>query len=250
MPVNKNRAYQKGMALIKLGSLAQDVRGSQNGLTFSRNKGGAYVRQKVTPVNPNTSAQRGVRAAFAANSKLWSGTMTAAQRAAWVAYASTYPYTNIFGDSSVLTGLAMSMAKNQVLNQLAVAAIVQPPVDNSVAAIPAATTMTANHTTPIISIATPAQSAAADTDYYVFMTPALPAGRNPSESTYRFVGSYAPSAAGVTVGAAGVNYGKWAARFGALTVSNVGNIIWAVISQVSISKGNVTVGVKLSAVVT
>lgn len=238
------------MALIKMGALAQDVRGSQNGLTFSRNKGGAYVRQKVSPVNPATEAQRAVRQNFAINTKLWSGTMTAAQRATWVTYAATYPYTNVFGDSSVLTGLAMSVAKNQVLAQLAVAPIVTAPVDNSVAAIPLPTSMTANHATPAITIVTGAQSAPADTDYYVFMTGCLPAGRNPGESAYRFIGAFAPSAAATLVGAGSALYGTWAARYGALGVGNVGNIIWAVVSQVSKTKGNITVGSKLSVIVT
>lgn len=230
------------MALIKLGSLAQDVRGSQNGLTFSRNKGGAYVRQKVSPVQPNTPAQRAVRQAFAINTKLWSGTMTAAQRAAWATYAATYPYSNVFGDSSVLTGLAMSVAKNQVLNQLASASILTPPIDNSVTAIPLPISMSANHLTTALVVQTPAQAAPADTDYYVFATGSLPAGRNPSESAYRFIGSYAPIAAGTVITLST----KWAAKFGAMVL---GNVIWVVVSQVSITKGNITVGSKLVATV-
>lgn len=238
------------MALIKLGSLAQDVRGSQNGLTFSRNKGGAYVRQKVSPVQPNTPAQRLVRQNFSTNTKLWSGTMTAAERAAWMAYALTYPYTNVFGDSSVLTGLAMSVAKNQVLAQVLVAPILTPPVDNSVTAIPTPSAATINHTTPTMSITTPAQAAPADTDYYVFATPGLPAGRNPSEATYRFIGNFAPVAAGVTVGVSPTLMTAWNAKFGAVGSLLPGNVVWFIVSQVSITKGNITVGTKLKATVT
>lgn len=232
------------MALIKLGSLAQDVRGSQNGLTFSRNKGGAYVRQKVSPVQPNTPSQRAVRQAFAINSKLWSGTMTAAERAAWVAYATTYPYVNVFGDSSVLTGIAMSMAKNQVLNQIGGGSLLTPPVDNSVTGITNPVSMIANHTGTVLTVTTSSsQSAPADTSYYVFATPSLPAGRNPGESIYRFIGVYAPAALATTI-LLGPN---WATKFGAM---QVGNVVYAVIAQVSISKGNITVGTKLKATVT
>lgn len=229
------------MALIKLGSLAQDVRGSQNGLTFSRNKGGAYVRQKVSPVQPRTPAQLAVRENFSLNTKRWSGTMTQADRDSWTAYATTYPYTNVFGDASVLTGLAMSVARNQVLNQCGVASILAAPTDNSVTPIPVVLSFQTESGPFGLDFSTAAQAAPADTLYYVFATPALPAGRNPGESIYRFLNTYAPVAAATTVDLTD----DWSNLFGA-AVS--GQIIWAVIAQVSKTKGNITVGQKFSTV--
>lgn len=230
------------MALIKLGNAVQDARGTLNGSVFSRNKGGAYMRTKVSPVQPNTAAQRAVRANFASNSKMWSGILSAPQRAAWVAYATTYPYSNVFGDASVLTGLAMLMAKNQVLLQTGHAVIQDPPVDNSVDPIPVPTALSASSVTGDIGFATPAEAAAADTWYYIFMTPQLPVGQNPSESRYRFVAALPPAAAAVLIDVTD----QWADIFGSLTA---GTIIWGVVAQVSISKGNITVGQKFSAIV-
>jgi hypothetical protein len=228
------------MALIKLGNAVQDARGTLNGSVFSRNKGGAYMRTKVSPVQPRTPAQLAVRANFSANAKLWSGAMSAAQRAAWVAYAVTYPYSNVFGDSSVLTGLAMSMAKNQVLLQIGAAPIEDPPADNSVDPIPVPSNLDANSSVPSLELTTTAQSALADTKYYIFATPSLPVGITPNESRYRFVGAYAPAAAATTLSI----IDKWAAIFGALTQNQN---VWAVVAQVSITKGNITVGQKLMA---
>ena len=101
------------MALIKMGALAQDVRGSLNGTVFSRNRGGAYVRSKVSPVQPVSHWSSAVRQGFKAVSQRWATTLTDAQRADWIAFANLHPFVNVFGDSIVLSGVAMFQAVNQ-----------------------------------------------------------------------------------------------------------------------------------------
>jgi len=101
------------MALIKMGALAQDVRGSLNGSVFSRNRGGAYVRSKVSPVQPVSEWTSAARSGFSAVAKRWAGTLTDAQRSGWIAFAAVHPFTNIFGDSITLSGIAMYQAVNQ-----------------------------------------------------------------------------------------------------------------------------------------
>jgi hypothetical protein len=54
------------MAKIKFGMMMTDARGKLGGHVFSKNRSGAYVRTKVTPVNGQTTAQTGVRAIFGA----------------------------------------------------------------------------------------------------------------------------------------------------------------------------------------
>lgn len=115
------------MALIKLGGLAQDVRGSLNGNVFSRNRGGAYVRAKVSPVQPITDWNTKSRELFANVSKRWSNTLTDAQRAAWIAFAAVHPYVNVFGDSIILSGIAMYQALNKRLAQIGSSMLDDPP---------------------------------------------------------------------------------------------------------------------------
>ena len=43
------------MAKIKMTAIVADMRNKLNGSVFSRNRGGAYIRTKVTPINPQTS---------------------------------------------------------------------------------------------------------------------------------------------------------------------------------------------------
>lgn len=230
------------MALIKLGNAVQDARGSLNGTTFSRNKGGAYIRTKVSPVQPKTPKQLAVRALFAANSKAWSGLLTDTQRQGWTAFAQTYPYVNVFGDSSVLTGLAMFMAKNQVLTFIDQPQITDAPPDNSVTAIPIATGASASAGADTFVFDTDAQSALADTKYYVFATPQLPAGVTPGENRYRYISDIAPTAAATSRDIST----PYIANFGTLVE---GQVIGLIVAQVSITKGNVTVGAKFRVVV-
>jgi hypothetical protein len=115
------------MALVKLGGLAQDVRGSLNGNVFSRNRGGAYVRTKVSPVQPQTSFQQAVRAIFKAVAQMWATTLDAGQRAAWDAWAAVHPFVNVFGDSIILSGVAAFEAVNARLGQVGEDYIEDPP---------------------------------------------------------------------------------------------------------------------------
>lgn len=79
--------------------------GSVGGLTFSHNRGGNYIRARVTPVNPSTAFQNFVRATVANLSNRWTNTLDAAARVKWDLYGTNVPVTNKLGASIFLTGL-------------------------------------------------------------------------------------------------------------------------------------------------
>lgn len=89
---------------IKFGGGITDARGSIAGNTYSRNHYGAFMRARVTPVNPNTDRQVTVRAAIAFLAARWSGTLTLAQRTAWNLYGSSVAMTDKLGATMYLTG--------------------------------------------------------------------------------------------------------------------------------------------------
>ena len=99
------------MAKIKFGIGVADMRGSTGAATFSRNTYGAYTRQKVTPVNPNSSKQSLVRGIFGGVSAAWRG-LTDAQRDQFNEYAPQYSRTNVFGDNVPLTGQGLYQKAN------------------------------------------------------------------------------------------------------------------------------------------
>lgn len=82
-----------------------DGRGKLGGQVASKNRAGAYVRTKVTPVNPNTSFQSAVRQRLSSLSKEWSA-LTEKQRLAWneAANSGQWNKTDIFGDARRPTG--------------------------------------------------------------------------------------------------------------------------------------------------
>lgn len=92
------------MALVKFGGGIIEMRGSIAGNTFSRNRYGAIVRAKTTPVNPNSPRQQTVRAVLTALTDRWSNTLTAVQRTAWNLYGSSVVMTNKLGESINLSG--------------------------------------------------------------------------------------------------------------------------------------------------
>ena len=89
---------------VKFGGGVAEARGSIAGTTFSRNKGGSYARQRVTPVNPQTAAQQAQRSRISELATHWGQTLTQAQRDGWVVFAENFPITDVFGDSLVLSG--------------------------------------------------------------------------------------------------------------------------------------------------
>ena len=91
------------MALIKLGAFVTEVSGKIGGTIFSKNKGGAYAKNRVVPSNPQTTFQANVRAFFAQIAKKWK-TLTQAQRDSWSAAALTVTKINRLGDTIKLSG--------------------------------------------------------------------------------------------------------------------------------------------------
>ena len=102
------------MAKIKLGAIVVDMRGKSNGHVFSKNRGGAYMRTKVTPSNPQSTFQMNVRGIFAAISSAWSS-LTAANRQSFENLVSSYARTDIFGDLRNPTGKNLFQRLNQNL---------------------------------------------------------------------------------------------------------------------------------------
>lgn len=114
------------MALIKLTAIVDNISGKLNGTVFSRNKGGHYMRSKSMPSNPRTSFQSAVRARFGAIAQLW-GALTEAQREAWRAIASEFPYTNRLGDTKILSGFALHQKLNTNLAIIGQSFVSNPP---------------------------------------------------------------------------------------------------------------------------
>jgi hypothetical protein len=232
------------VAKINFGGVVQDARGKQNGIVYSKNKSGAYVRRKVTPVNPQSTAQAAIRNSFATWSKQWSATLTSAERAAWTTFANTYPRVDVFGNSITLNGLNQYIAINQVGVSLGASVFTLPP------------TSVYSPTTPIVELDaaatsesvtfTPGALATNAMQFWgVYMTPPLPAGRSSVKATYRLIG-YVPQQHTGTIIPVDVS-SAYVDRFGPLIV---GYSINALITCVDGTTAVPTVGQPFTAPIT
>lgn len=122
-------------------SVWSGVSGSIGGTTYGRGpNGGLVARTRTLPSNPNTTPQQNIRAALGVASAAWGGTLTAANRAAWDAYAALTPLTDPLGESITVGGLQMFQrwaALRQLIGEsttqptLAISGLGQPPTDVS-----------------------------------------------------------------------------------------------------------------------
>ena len=112
---------------IKWGALVVDGRGKLGGHVAAQNRGGSYLRTKVTPSNPQTTYQTGVRNLFGAISASWSA-LTAERRAAWNNAVEDWKRTNIFGDLKIPSGKALYQRLNQQAMVVGFSEISTPPV--------------------------------------------------------------------------------------------------------------------------
>ena len=100
---------------IKFGSFVVAGSGKIGGHVAAKNRGGAYLRTKVTPLNPNTGAQAGSRALLASLSTAWAG-LTDAERKSWNGAVSSFASTDIFGDLRNPSGFNLFIKLNANLS--------------------------------------------------------------------------------------------------------------------------------------
>lgn len=165
--------------------------GSLGGATFSRNKGGSYMRAKVTPTNPQTARQTAVRSDLAGLSAEWR-TLTEAERGAWNASTGSWPVQDALGQTKQLSG-------HQLFNRLnggrrivdpGAALLTSPPLPVSVPSVTVtgflayldAGALTAEGDFSPVNV--PTDFAAA-----IYATPCISAGiSSPANSAYKLIG--------------------------------------------------------------
>jgi hypothetical protein len=89
--------------MLYRGLLATDLSGKLDGLVASRNRGGAYIREHVTPIDPATARQLIQRTAMENASAAWSA-LTDAQRQLWNTWAMGLRMVNRAGRPYAPTG--------------------------------------------------------------------------------------------------------------------------------------------------
>lgn len=197
-----------------LSNIFSEVRGSVNGNVFARNKNGAYVRNRTTPINPNTAKQSTVRSGFASVAAAWRSA-TSAQRGGWDTLAASNPYVDSLGQSQYYSGFQLYMKLNQNLLAIGGSIINDAPAVPSIPSISLATSFSIE-TGPVDTITvTPTFSAsAADFTLIINGTSAKSAGVNSfKRGDYKFLQVDAGPTTAVAIDCATT----WGALFGPLS---------------------------------
>jgi len=100
--------------LVQYGGGITDARGSIGGQTHSRNRYGAYVRARTTPVNPRSARQMAARAKLSQAAAAWRLDCSQANRDAWDVFGANVPATNKLGAVINLTGYGQFVKSNTV----------------------------------------------------------------------------------------------------------------------------------------
>lgn len=196
------------MAKVKFSALIAEMRNKLNGSVFSRNRGGAYLRNKVTPTNPQTIAQVAARNLLTTFSQAWR-TLTQAERDSWTSAVSQWAKTDIFGDIVNPSGNTLFNRLNINIAIAGGSPINTCPAPQGVAAISdVAVVSDASSASLVVNFAvTPIP---ADTALMVEATPMCSPGISNANSKFRTIAVLPEGAA--TGGDLGVQYAE---KFGA-----------------------------------
>jgi hypothetical protein len=175
----------------KFGSIIVAGSGKIGGHVASRNRSGAYLRTKVTPVNPQTASQNLVRSRLTGFSQAWRG-LTEDERSAWNAAVGQYARTDIFGDLKNPTGFNLFQRINNNLDQVGAAGLDAPGLLTPVLTVQLGEVVAA--TVPTFTVAT-SGAVPANTSMIVRATPSLSPGISFVKSEYRIVQVLAAAAA-------------------------------------------------------
>jgi len=175
------------MAKIKLGAIVSEISGKLGGHVFSKNRGGAYMRTKTTPLNPQTAYQAAVRGIFASISAGWSD-LTEAQRTSWRDKVSVFSRTDVFGDLRNPSGKALYQRLNQNLSLTGQSLLTVAPDPSEV---PFSDIQSATGAALVPALSIDFNGDLTGTELLVFATPALSQGTKFVKNKLRNIGTIA-----------------------------------------------------------
>lgn len=228
------------MAKVKFSALVSEMRNKLNGSVFARNRGGAYLRTKVTPVNPQTIAQVAARSLLTAFAQSWRS-LTQEQRDQWNSVVTQWARTDVFGDVVNPSGSTLYTRLNINIANGGGTAINVPPTPTGADAL-TLLTVTADASGDQLDIAFAPAAVPAGHTMYVEATSMLSPGISNANSKFRKIATVA--AAGATPFDAHTAY---VAKYGDLVA---GQKVFVRAKFINIVTGEVSQSLVASAIVT
>jgi len=175
------------MALAKYGGVISELRGKEAGVIFSRNAYGSYMKQKVSPVNPQSEFQQAERAKLGGIAQLWAG-LTDSQREAWSQLGQQVTRVNRFGDQTNYTGFNLFVRLNRNLALVGATTISDAP---AVPSVPVLTLVSLAATSGTMTLAFTPTPLTTGFKMLLESTPNIMTGRRFFKNFYRMLGASA-----------------------------------------------------------
>lgn len=194
---------------------------SAGSVTAAYNRFGSYLRNRVTPTNPNTSFQTNVRANFGDLASAWRG-LTAATQLGWTTLGENMTRQDSLGQTYSLTGLQAFISVNTNLLNAGQSIITNAPALQLPDAVPTfSVAMGAAGGTAALTFTPPG----GDEWYLIFATRPVSDGRQfASRSEFKLIDVLDETA--TSPDALGPEY---IARFGAITGKAGEKVFWRII---------------------
>jgi hypothetical protein len=228
------------MAKVKFTAVVADMRNKLNGSVFARNRGGAYVRTKVTPLNPQSIAQVSARNLL---TQLAQGfrSLTQEQITAWNEAVTQWQTTDVFGDLVSPTGLALYVRLNANISNAGGTLLTSPPAPTGADAL-TELSLEANSSLGDFNVIFSPATVPANHTMYVESTSMLSPGINNANSRFRFIAIHAAGELSPYDG-----YAAQIAKFGSLVA---GQKVYVRCKFINKLTGEVSLALKASAIVT
>jgi hypothetical protein len=203
--------------------MVSQASGSIAGITFSRNKGGAYMRSRVRGTNPNSVDQTRARSVFSSYASLWAS-LTLVQQQTWVDYAESAPFFNALGDPITPSGISLYIASNTLLTlaQLSPVSVAPLGLTRPSLEVSGSASVSYDVSTPAFTVTGVTPTNFASTGGIVlFTSPVRTGGQKSFKTRYRYAEAYDETFASADLSANRYLYGvgdAYRARLRAVSV--------------------------------
>jgi hypothetical protein len=170
---------------VKFGAIIVDGRNKIGGHVMSKNRAGAYMRTKVTPVNPRSNDQNAVRTRLSSISSSWDSIGAPAVKA-WNSAVLAWSKTDIFGDIKNPSGFNLYQKLNNNALRVGGSLFTVPPIKGELSVLGVLTI--GNVTNTSIPLTFDLQNLGTNEKLEISATPSVPIGKSFVKSEYRIIG--------------------------------------------------------------
>lgn len=191
----KKRGSEKGFLFAKFtpGAIVSEIRGKIASTVFSRNKGGAVIRNRIKPINRRSVGQSTRRQTLGSLSSAWRG-LSQANRDSWNSAAQNFPLQDTLGQTIFLSGEQLYVRFNANLILIGETAISTAPSPFAFAVYTASLTAEDDTVSASFDIAFTPNPMTAGNTVAAFATRNLSPGiEAPNQSAFRFIGMIDPA---------------------------------------------------------